>query len=256
LGHTHTGADSTVGPSTADLDLFAERGVPEHWIYSRDNGWGRLRFDPGSRSFEFISIRGENFVRQQITESANYDPADTSPQGRISRWVTSEPEILRPVRVNVEPGSRGTGSQTVRPPVEGSRTTPIEPAESSAPPTDPFAPRTVSARLGTFVDSATPGTAKAIAAAALIYATYDISNKTEKTTREKGVAMGLAQMGKTTAKHATAALWFAFGASIALSLVTAGAATPVAAAALSAILITTGTAATHEYIDAITPGLD
>jgi RHS repeat-associated protein len=252
LAHTHTGADTTVHPSTDDLNILAERGVPEHWIYSSENGWGRLRFDPASNSFELIRIQGENLVRQHITENPNFDPADTSPAGRMSRWITSEPEILRPIRVPVEPASR-TGPRSGRPIGEA---IPLEPAEPTTPTTDPFAPRTVSARLGTFVDSATPGAAKAIAVAALIYATYDISNKTEKTTREKGVAMGLAQMGKTTAKHATAALWFAFGASIALSLVTAGAATPLAASALAAILITTGTAATHQYIDAITPGLD
>ncbi len=114
LGHTHTGTDTTVGPSTADLNTLSARGVREHWIYSRDDGWGRLRYDAGSRSFEFARTRGTNIVRSTISENPNWDPSDASPAGQASRWTygsetvtpaRSVPGAAQPARVVPEPAA-------------------------------------------------------------------------------------------------------------------------------------------------------
>ena len=111
------------------------------------------------------------------------------------------------------------------------------------------------ASFGDYVDGAAPVIGKGLSAAGTAYAVYDISNKTAQTTAEKGELMGAAQFGKTSAKHATAVLWFAAGAAIGLALVSAGAATPLAAAAVAALITTVGTASTHAAIDDFTPGL-
>jgi len=110
-------------------------------------------------------------------------------------------------------------------------------------------------KISSLLDSATPGAAKALAVAGAAYAAYDISTKTAQTTREKGALMGAAQFGKTSAKHATAMLWFAFGATIALSIASGGAATPLAAAAIGTLITAYGMTITHKAIDDLTPGL-
>ena len=111
------------------------------------------------------------------------------------------------------------------------------------------------ARIGEFVDAVTPTAAKALNVASAVHAAYDISTKTVQTTQEKGPLMGAAQFGKTSAKHATALLWFAVGATVALAIASGGAATPLAAAAIGALITATGTTITHNVIDDLTPGL-
>ena len=128
---------------------------------------------------------------------------------------------------------------------------PVEPAPAStsattaAPATDVFS---TAGKISSLLDRATPGAAKVLTGAAVAYAAYDISTKTEQTTREKGAVMGVAQFGKTTAKHATAMLWFAVGATVAVSIASGGAASPLAAAAIGALIVTAGTTATHSAI--------
>ena len=95
----------------------------------------------------------------------------------------------------------------------------------------------------------------ALAIAGTAYTVYDIASTTAETANEKGAAMGVAQAGKTTAKHATAMLWFAVGSAIAVTALTGGLAGPFAAAALGAVIATGGTIMTHQAIDEATPDL-
>jgi len=86
-------------------------------------------------------------------------------------------------------------------------------------------------------------------------AVADITLKTIKSTEEEGALMGVAQAGKTPVKHATAMLWFAIGAAVAVTAFTGGLAAPLAAAALGTQVATGGTYATHNMIDQSTPHL-
>jgi hypothetical protein len=231
--------------------------VDEHWIYGKDDGgaWGRLRYDPASRSFEFLYQRGGNVLRSSITENPNFDPTDMSPQGQANRWVTSRPEIIGPRATEEAPSQDKEIAQKQSPSEEPKATEPEAPAGPKGAPEPEAVPSSLSSRISSTVDAATPGAAKALAVAGAVYAAYDISKKTDQTTREKGALMGVAQFGKTSAKHATAVLWFAIGASVALTLASGGTAAPLAAAAIGALVATAGTAATHNAIDQATPDL-
>lgn len=250
IGHSHTGVDTKATPSNADLTYFAERNIKEHWIYGSDQGWARIAYDAKTNSFEVLRTLDGNIVRSTATQSPEYNPQDLSMESQMSRWRVSDPEItvksatLDPAtfKEGVVPARGRAGSQ---PPAEPPKTSA---AESPA--------RSLSSRIGSAVDAATPGAARALEVAGAAYAAYDIATKTEKTTREKGALMGVAQAGKTSAKHASAALWFAAGGAIALTLVTGGAAAPLAAAAVGALFTAAGTIATHSLIDEYTPGLE
>ena len=103
LGHTHTGNDTTHGPSTADLNEFAGKKVEEHWIYGKENGWARLRYDPKTKTFDVLAQRGEHAARFTIFENPNFNPRDRSPLGQAARWRTSIDDIKG--KFNVEPSS-------------------------------------------------------------------------------------------------------------------------------------------------------
>lgn len=105
------------------------------------------------------------------------------------------------------------------------------------------------------VDKALPVAGKAAVAAGGGYALYDISSKSVDTAREQGALMGVAQAGKTAAQHASAGLWFAFGASIALTLATGGLASPLLACTAGALITTGGIYMTNRAIEDATQGL-
>jgi len=269
LGHTHTGVDLTVGPSDADLNEIASKKVPRHWIYSENEGWGRISYDAKTNTFEMLKSKGGELFRSVIRENPRYGSPPVEGEPIQSRWSHSEfepvgrvgafdPETFReetPARRGPgKSGSRGGGGGE---PPKGGAPEPVkaggaEPIKGGAP--EPAA-RSLPARLGAAADAAAPVVGKGLAVAGTAYAAYDIASKTEETAREQGALMGAAQMGKTSAKHATAVLWFAAGGAIALTLVTGGAAAPLAAAVIGAAFATAGTVATHQLIDDVTPGL-
>ena len=88
LGHTHTGNDGTSAASTADLNEFAGKNVKEHWIFGRDDGWARYRYDAKTRSFDVRMTRGSTSIRFTISRNPNFNPKDTSPIGRASKWIS------------------------------------------------------------------------------------------------------------------------------------------------------------------------
>lgn len=112
-----------------------------------------------------------------------------------------------------------------------------------------------SAKLGATLDAATPPIAKGLSVIGAVYALMDISTKTMDAIREKGALVGAAQFGKTSAKHASAAIWFAIGGLIAVSLASGGLAAPAAAAVIGALVTTIGVEETNSTIDFWTPGL-
>jgi RHS repeat-associated protein len=105
LGHTHTGLDTTHAPSTADLNEFAGKKVKEHWIYGKEDGWARLRYDSKTKTFDVLANRGENAVRYTIFHNPNFNPRDKSPIAQASRWRTSVPDVQG--KFKVTPASRG-----------------------------------------------------------------------------------------------------------------------------------------------------
>jgi RHS repeat-associated protein len=259
IAHTHTGTDLTVNPSTADLDLFAARGVSRHYIYSAENGWGRLDFNASTRSFEFVYIREGLVIGERITENPNFDPTDQSPVGRANRWTTAEIARLpiNELRVSGSEASTKGPKSPVNQPNLGRPTAPSpEPEARPAEIGESAASGSIRSRMASVLDSSAPIAAlKALAVAALVYAAYDIQNKAVQTTRDKGALMGAAQVGKTTTKHATAALWFAVGLSVTATILTLGTAGPFVAVAAGAFIAAAGTEMTHNVIDEMTPGL-
>ena len=112
LAHTHTGIDRTVHPSSVDLTELAQKNVKEHWIYSAEDGWGRLRYNAKTKTFDFVRKVGKTTVRQTIF--SNPDPARP--------WKTSvaDPKTTSELRLpqsssggGGEPG--GGGSKPARP---------------------------------------------------------------------------------------------------------------------------------------------
>uniref|UniRef100_UPI001C30F296 RHS repeat-associated core domain-containing protein n=1 Tax=Cohnella sp. GbtcB17 TaxID=2824762 RepID=UPI001C30F296 len=249
IGHSHTGSDKMASPSNADLDLFEARNIKEHWIYGEEQGWGRITFDENTKSFEAMRTKNGNIVSTTFTENPNYNPEDLSLQSRMSRWVPGKQSVVVE-NATLDPATFKEGSITER--GGGSSRQIVEKPQTSV---EEMPRRSLSSRVGTAIDTATPGAAKALEVAGIAYAAYDITTKTAETTREKGALMGAAQAGKTTAKHATAALWFAAGGALALTLVTGGVAAPLAAAAVGALFAAGGTYATHSLIDTYTPDL-
>ena len=73
--------------------------------------------------------------------------------------------------------------------------------------------------------------------------------------RGVGTEMAIAQVGKEAAKQATAWLWFAAGAAVALTLASGGTTTPLAAAAVGALITAVGQSQTEQLIDLATPEL-
>ncbi len=143
-------------------------------------------------------------------------------------------------------------AETMEPPKAG---TSSEPSSGSPIRTTTTDVSSIRSKISLLLDSATPRLVLAMVLLAAVYAAHDISTKTEQTTREKGGFMGAAQFGKTSAKHATALLWFAVGSMVALTIFSGGGASPLAAAAIGALVTTAGTEMTHEAIDDLTPGL-
>jgi RHS repeat-associated protein len=262
LGHSHTGLDDTSSPSTDDLNLLSERNVAEHWIFGREDGWARLSWNKAVRAFELIRNVGGRSVRSIVAQNPTWNPADESPIGRASRWVTVPVEDLGPATTGpaaagAGSGGRGTGPE---PPVRGAE--PPGAVRSGGAGGEPTGrgsawepPASLRTRTATFADVATPAVAKALLVAGLAYAIYDTATKTARTTQEKGPLMGTAQAGKTAAKHATAMLWFAVGATVALTIASGGAASPLAAAAIGTAIAAGGTMITQDAIDEATPDL-
>ena len=106
LGHTHTGIDTTHAPSTADLNEFASKKVKEHWIYGKEDGWARLRYDPKTKTFDVLANRGGNAVKFTIFQNPNFNPRDRSPIGQASRWRTSVNDIQGKFTVEPPPPSK------------------------------------------------------------------------------------------------------------------------------------------------------
>jgi len=174
--------------------------------------------------------------------------------------ATSKMEAARAADVETPPKASAPAVEpptaaAPKPPPEAVTPQAVAKLSPVAPDVAPPAAETVMSRVGATVDALTPAAARTLNAAAIAYMAYDISNKTAQTTREKGAAMGAAQFAKTSAKHATAILWFAAGAAVALAIASGGAATPLAAAAIGALVTTVGVTATHQAIDDLTPDL-
>lgn len=93
VGHTHTGNDKTVAPSTADLNEFARGKVKEHWLFSTDEGWARLRYDPKTKTFDMLRNKGGKAVRYTYFENPDFNPRDKSPYNQASRWKISVGDI-------------------------------------------------------------------------------------------------------------------------------------------------------------------
>lgn len=87
------------------------------------------------------------------------------------------------------------------------------------------------------------------------YEFYEGSKKTEEMFNRNGTLMAVAQGGKEAAKWAIGSLWFAAGASLALTLATAGTTAPLTAALIGAAMATGGTYATQKSFDQATPDL-
>jgi RHS repeat-associated protein len=114
LGHSHTGADKGVGPTTTDLDEFARKKVKEHWIFSEKDGWGRLRYDAKTKSFDFLRNVGNQAVRYTIFTNPKFNPKDTSPWGQMERWKTSVGDPQGATKVE-PPLSKGGGPRVKAP---------------------------------------------------------------------------------------------------------------------------------------------
>ena len=88
LGHTHTGTDTTSVASTTDLNEFARKGVKEHWIFGKEDGWARYKYDAKTQSFAVRLLRPDGTLNFRITLNPKYNPKDTSPIGRASKWIS------------------------------------------------------------------------------------------------------------------------------------------------------------------------
>jgi RHS repeat-associated protein len=104
------------------------------------------------------------------------------------------------------------------------------------------------------------GAGDLLGVAGVVMMALDVQNTAAETykhyeARGVGKEMAIAQAGKTAAKEATAWLWFAAGAALALTLASGGGAAPLAAAAIGALVTTYGSLATDELIDLATPEL-
>jgi len=89
LGHSHTGKDTSSVASTTDLNEFARKGVKEHWIFGKEDGWARYKYDAKTQSFDVRLVRPEGTLNFKITLNPNFNPKDTSPIGRASKWISS-----------------------------------------------------------------------------------------------------------------------------------------------------------------------
>ena len=89
LAHTHTGEDLSVDPSSADLDTLAKKKVQEHWIYSEDDGWARLRYDAKTKTFDVLLNRGKQAVRFTIFENPKFNPKIKTQEMQMKRWINS-----------------------------------------------------------------------------------------------------------------------------------------------------------------------
>jgi RHS repeat-associated protein len=104
------------------------------------------------------------------------------------------------------------------------------------------------------------GASELLSFAGLVLMANDVKNKTMDTyskyeARGVGTPMAMAQAGKEAAKQATAWLWFAAGAAVALTLASGGTTAPLAAAAVGALITAGGQSATDQLIDLATPEL-
>lgn len=114
LGHTHTGLDKTVNPSTGDLDDLSRRNVKEHWLFSEKDGWARIRYDKKTNTFDILRNRGGNAVRIAIFENPSYNPKDESLWNKGSRWKFSVDDVkgkftVEPPKVKGSGGGGGKG---------------------------------------------------------------------------------------------------------------------------------------------------
>jgi hypothetical protein len=100
LGHTHTGVDRTVAPSTADLNEFARKKVKEHWLFSTDEGWARIRYDAKTRSFDILRNVGADAVRFTVFRNPDFNPRDRSPVGQSMRWRQSVGDVKGQFKVD------------------------------------------------------------------------------------------------------------------------------------------------------------
>jgi RHS repeat-associated protein len=117
LGHTHTGEDTSSGPSTADLNEFAKKNVKETWIYGAEDGWRRIRYDAQSNTFDVIATRvspaGTKYAaRYTIFENPDFKPKDSSP---LERWRSSVDDFhgdfaVEPSMSGPKGGAGGEGS--------------------------------------------------------------------------------------------------------------------------------------------------
>jgi RHS repeat-associated protein len=104
------------------------------------------------------------------------------------------------------------------------------------------------------------GASQLLSFASLVLMANDVKSKAMDTygkyeARGVGTEMAIAQVGKEAAKQATAWLWFAAGAAVALTLASGGTTTPLAAAAVGALITAVGQSQTEQLIDLATPEL-
>jgi RHS repeat-associated protein len=120
LGHSHTGNDTTVAPSTADLNEFAKKKVKEHWLFSTEDGWARLRYDAKTKTFDVLLNRGKNAVRLTIMQNPKFNRKDKSPIGQASRWLTTVDDPKGEFEV-APPQSRGSAGPVKAPGISWGR---------------------------------------------------------------------------------------------------------------------------------------
>jgi hypothetical protein len=83
--------------------------VKEHWIYGKEDGWARLRYDPKTKTFDVLANRGGNAVRSTIFHNPNFNRRDKSPFAQSSRWQTSVPDVQGKFKVTpASPGKPGS----------------------------------------------------------------------------------------------------------------------------------------------------
>ena len=97
LGHSHTGEDITVSPSTSDLNVFnKERKLKRHWIFSTQEGWAKAQnVIPRPGRLKILRNRGANpAVRFTVSRSPNFNPKDKSPMEQALHWKFGVPKKI------------------------------------------------------------------------------------------------------------------------------------------------------------------
>ena len=288
LAHTHTGTDSTINPSTEDFELLSARKVKTHWMYSGDGTWSKVFYDAAKRSFEIIKMTVNGDVFRQVVQ----DTLDHTQHQDVEKWRSKASLSERIMRWKMGPeehwikgqsAAMAATKETKPPQSPALKNIQEAPSAGTAEPPKPLKPPAAAAsapaenlgaatkeassfesvlkKTGAVASRSAPAIGKALGAMGAAYAAYDISHNTTQTASEQGGLMGAAQFGKTSAKHASAVLWFAAGAALAVAIVaaTGGMAAPVAVGLVAATAGTSfavaGSESTNALIDYFTPGL-